>query len=44
MSNITEKDNLYIAKTYNRFPVELESGKGALLRSTSGKEYIADFR
>ena len=38
--NIAEKDKKYIAPTYNRFPVELVSGKGALYTDASGKDYI----
>lgn len=38
--SITENDKKYIANTYARFPVELVSGKGALLKDSSGKEYI----
>ena len=40
MASLTEKDNLYIANTYKRFPVEIASGKGALFTDTNGKEYI----
>ncbi len=38
--NIKEIDNKYIANTYARFPVDLVSGKGALLYDGSGKQYI----
>lgn len=38
--SITENDKKYIANTYARFPVELVSGKGALLKDSGGKEYI----
>lgn len=38
--NITETDNLFVANTYKRFPVELVSGKGSILKDTKGKEYI----
>ncbi len=38
--SITENDKKYVAKTYARFPVELVSGKGAILKDSSGKEYI----
>ena len=38
--NLTEKDKLYVANTYARFPVEVASGKGSILYSTDGKEYI----
>ncbi len=33
-------DKEYVAPTYGRFPVELVSGKGCLLRDSQGKEYI----
>ena len=35
-----EKDRAYIADTYARFPVEIVSGKGALLQGGNGKTYI----
>ena len=38
--SIKEKDSLYIANTYARFPIELKSGKGSLVTDTDGKEYI----
>ena len=38
--SITSIDKEYIANTYARFPVELVSGKGAILKDSSGKEYI----
>lgn len=38
--SIAEIDKEYIANTYARFPVELVSGKGAILKDTNGKEYI----
>ena len=38
--SITEIDKQYIANTYARFPVELVSGKGAILKDSEGKEYI----
>ena len=38
--SITEIDKQYIANTYARFPVELVSGKGAILKAEDGKEYI----
>ncbi|MBP5236074.1 MAG: acetylornithine/succinylornithine family transaminase [Clostridia bacterium] len=37
---ITELDKEYIAGTYKRFPVELVSGKGSLVRGSDGREYI----
>ena len=35
-----ELDKAYIASTYRRFPVEIVSGKGSLVRDVNGKEYI----
>ena len=40
MKNIIENDNLFVANTYARFPVEIVSGKGSLVYSPEGKEYI----
>lgn len=40
MSNLIEKDGLYVANTYARFPVEIIGGKGSLYYSADGKEYI----
>ena len=37
---IKEKDQAYIASTYNRFPVVLVRGKGSLVFDEDGKEYI----
>ena len=38
--NTFELDKTYIAGTYKRFPVEIVSGKGSLVRDVNGKEYI----
>ena len=38
--SITSNDNQFVANTYARFPVELVSGKGAILEDSSGKKYI----
>ena len=38
--NTFEKDSTYIAGTYKRFPVEIVSGKGAILKGSDGKDYI----
>jgi len=38
--NIKEKDSLYIADTYARFPITLKSGKGSLVFDDEGNEYI----
>lgn len=39
MSYITENDNLYVANTYARFPIEIVSGKGSTVVDSDGKEY-----
>ena len=38
--NTFEKDAAYIAPTYQRFPLEIVKGSGALLYGSDGKEYI----
>lgn len=38
--NIKQLDKTYIADTYARFPLELVSGKGAVLIDENGNEYI----
>ena len=38
--SIQELDKKYIAGTYNRFPVEIVSGKGSVVYDNAGKEYI----
>ena len=38
--NIFEKDKEYIAGTYKRFPVEIVSGKGSVVKDADGKDYI----
>ena len=38
--SILSLDQEYVAGTYNRFPVELVSGKGCILTDVNGKEYI----
>lgn len=40
MHNLKDKDNLYIANTYARLPVEISHGKGSYLYDFDGKEYI----
>ncbi len=40
MKDLKTIDSTYIAHTYARFPVEIVSGKGALLKDPDGKEYI----
>ncbi len=38
--NIKEMDRQYVAGTYRRFPLEIVSGKGSVVRDEEGKEYI----
>ncbi len=38
--NIFERDKNYIANTYGRFPLEIVSGKGEIVKDADGKEYI----
>lgn len=38
--NIKQIDKEYVANTYNRFDVEIVSGKGSLVFDENGKEYI----
>ena len=38
--NTFDLDKQYIAGTYKRFPVEIVSGKGSLVKDVNGKEYI----
>lgn len=38
--NVIEKDKAYVAGTYNRFPLNIVSGKGSLVYDENGKEYI----
>ncbi len=38
--SIKEKDSLYIANTYARFPLEIVKGEGSLFWDEQGKEYI----
>jgi len=35
-----ETDDQYVAHTYGRFPLEIVSGKGSVLKDVDGKEYI----
>ncbi len=39
-SDIFSQDSTYIAHTYNRFPVAVESGHGAVATDFDGKKYI----
>lgn len=38
--NIKEKDSLYVANTYARFPLTLKKGEGSIVFDDEGKEYI----
>ncbi|MBO7384995.1 MAG: aspartate aminotransferase family protein [Clostridia bacterium] len=38
--NVKELDKQYVAGTYKRFPLEIVSGKGSIVRDETGKEYI----
>ena len=40
MSELKQKDALYIANTYARFPIEIVSGKGSEVFDENGKRYI----
>ena len=40
MTDTMNLDRSYIAGTYNRFPVEIVSGKGCIVTDADGKEYI----
>ena len=40
MTDTMSLDRAYIAGTYSRFPVEIVSGKGCLVRAADGREYI----
>ena len=40
MSNLQAMDKAFVANTYNRFPVEIVSGKGSEVYGPDGKRYI----
>lgn len=40
MNKIQQMDQAYVAHTYNRFPVEIVSGKGSEVYDEAGKRYI----
>jgi acetylornithine/N-succinyldiaminopimelate aminotransferase len=40
MYSVIDKDNLFVANTYNRCPIVFEKGKGSILFDENGKEYI----
>ena len=40
MSDLKSIDKQYVANTYNRFPVQIVSGKGSVVFDENGKRYI----
>ncbi len=40
MTELQKLDNLYVANTYARFPIDLVKGNGSLYVDSNGKEYI----
>ena len=40
MSELKKMDQAYVAGTYARFPLEIVSGKGSVVKDENGKEYI----
>lgn len=40
MTDLISTDKQYVANTYNRFPIEIVSGKGSRVVGSDGKEYI----
>ena len=40
MGRIAFFDNKFVARTYNRFPLEIVSGKGSVITDADGREYI----
>ena len=40
MSDLKTLDSTYVANTYARFPVEIVSGRGSVVKDSEGKEYI----
>ncbi len=38
--NVKEMDAAYVANTYKRFPVQIVSGRGSVVRDDQGREYI----
>jgi len=40
MSELQNRDKNYVMNTYNRFPVEIVSGKGSVVFDSEGKRYI----
>ena len=40
MQSFIEQDKTFVANTYARFPVEIVSGEGSILKDINGKSYI----
>ncbi len=40
MQNIKQIDDTYVAPTYARFPIEIDSGSGSVVYGSDGKRYI----
>ena len=40
MTELQKLDNLFVANTYARFPIDLVKGEGSLYVDGNGKEYI----
>lgn len=40
MQDLQTRDRAYVANTYNRFPIEILTGKGSIVTDTQGKHYI----
>lgn len=40
MGSLTNIDKEFVANTYNRFPIEISHGRGAVVYDTDGKRYI----
>ena len=40
LEEIKKQEEMYVMHTYNRFPIALERGKGAVLWDSEGRSYI----
>ena len=40
LEEIKKQEEMYVMHTYNRFPIALERGKGAVLWDSGGRSYI----
>ena len=40
MQDLQTRDRAYVANTYNRFPIEILTGKGSIVTDTQGQHYI----